>query len=70
MMEDGNFTSMARRMWESIPPEGREKLVANPHCSSGTTIIDFSGSVKSGDLLLEGRCQTCGKRVARLIEGA
>lgn len=67
------FTPRARAMWDRIPPEGRERLVANvwcTHCTAVTTIVDFSGSVKSGDLILQGTCQVCGKPVARLVEGA
>ncbi len=33
-----------------------------------TTIVDFTGGVEGGDLVLRGKCKTCGEKVARLIE--
>jgi hypothetical protein len=37
-------------------------------CSEPTTIIDFTGIVKSNDLVLQGYCKRCGGAVARVIE--
>jgi hypothetical protein len=31
-------------------------------------MVDFSGSVKNGNLVLEGACAKCGQRVVRLVE--
>ena len=33
-----------------------------------TTVVNYSGQLKGGDLLLEGECERCGNSVARLIE--
>jgi hypothetical protein len=33
-----------------------------------TTIINYSGKVIQGDILLEGKCQKCGRKMARIIE--
>ena len=38
------------------------------HCRQETTITNFSGAVKGGNLLLVGRCAVCHKDVARVIE--
>jgi hypothetical protein len=35
-----------------------------------TTIINFSGAIKGGDLLLVGKCDQCHGDVARVIEAA
>jgi hypothetical protein len=35
-----------------------------------TTIVQFTGRIEQGDLVLDGRCISCGGPVARVIEGA
>jgi endogenous inhibitor of DNA gyrase (YacG/DUF329 family) len=75
-MVDANqptFTTPAQRMWQRIPPSSQRKVLDNvwcPECRKATTMIEYSGQVKAGDLLLTGRCTTCGKKVARLLESA
>lgn len=66
------FTAPAKAHWEAIPAHIQELLLNNvwcPHCASVTTITDFSGRIEAGDLILSGSCVTCGKNVARVIEG-
>lgn len=61
----------ARRLWDSIPAEQQALLLDNVFCRKcreATTIVEYSGSVEGGDLVLEGRCQRCGSEVTRLIE--
>jgi hypothetical protein len=65
------FTAEAKAIWDSIPPQIQKKLLSNvwcPHCAEITTITDFEGKVKMGDLVLSGTCATCGGNVARVIE--
>jgi hypothetical protein len=67
------FTKAARQRWESIPAEIRQRLLANVwcgRCGHETTITNFSGTIKGGDLLLVGKCAECHGDVARVIEGA
>ena len=67
------FTKPARQRWESIPADIRRRLLSNVwcgHCHHETTITDFSGTIKGGDLLLVGKCIECLGDVARLIEGS
>ena len=67
------FTRPARQRWGSIPADIRRRLLSNVwcgHCRHETTITDFSGSIKGGDLLLVGKCIECLGDVARVIEGA
>ena len=67
------FTKPARQRWESIPADIRRRLLSNVWCGPcrhETTIIDFSGSIKGGDLLLVGKCIECLGDVARVIEGS
>ena len=54
------FTKPARQRWESIPVDIRQRLLSNVwcgHCRHETTITNFSGTIKGGDLLLVGRDQ-------------
>ena len=39
-------------------------------CRATTTIVQFTGRIEQGDLVLHGRCISCGGPVARVIEGA
>lgn len=53
------FTKPARQRWESIPADIRQRLLSNVWCGQcrhETTITNFSGTIKSGDLLLVGKC--------------
>ncbi len=56
-----DFTPPARQRWESIPAQIRQRLLANVwggQCRHEVTITNFSGTIKSGHLLLVGtaRC--------------
>jgi hypothetical protein len=65
------FTATAAKLWEAIPAETRKMLLSNVWCGKcghAVTITNFSGSVKAGDLLLEGTCSECRGDVARVIE--
>lgn len=66
------FTPKAKARWETIPQWAKDKILKNVWCTNcrcSTTIIDFSGRMEKGDLILSGRCAKCGNEVARLIEG-
>ena len=70
-MQEG-FTPEAWARWTAIPLELRKRLIGNvwcSHCTGETTIVDYSGVVETGNLVLEGSCATCGGPVARVIEG-
>ncbi len=48
------FTKPARQRWESIPADIRQRLLSNVWCGQcrhETTITNFSGTIKGGDLL-------------------
>ena len=66
-----SFTPLAAKLWRSIPAEARRRLLSNiwcVDCPPSVTITNFTGVVKSGDLLLVGQCSECRRDVARLIE--
>ncbi len=67
------FTKPARERWEALPSTLRQRLLSNVWCGScrqETTIKNFSGTMKSGDLFLSGECIKCHGKVARLIENS
>lgn len=67
------FTKPACQRWESIPDDIRQRLLSNVWCGQcrfETTITNFSGTIKGGDLLLVGNCAECHGDVARVIEGS
>jgi hypothetical protein len=65
------FTGPASKLWAAIPEAARKLLLSNVWCSKcgrDITITNFTGVVKSQDLLLVGKCSECRSDVARLIE--
>ena len=64
------FTPPAAKLWAAISSDHRKLLISNVYCRTCgvTTITNFSGVVRSGDLLLVGKCAQCHGDVARLIE--
>lgn len=67
------FTAPAAKLWDALPADKRKLLLANVWCGNcrhSVTIVNFSGAVKAGDLLLVGKCSECHGDVARLIESA
>jgi hypothetical protein len=68
-----NFTESAFALWSRISPEHKKLLLSNVWCGAcrhGVTITNFTGAVKSGNLLLVGKCAECHGDVARVIESA
>ena len=67
------FTSQAQWFWDSIPEHIQVKIIGAvwcSHCRESTTLVNFKGNIKQGDLLLRGECIRCGGPVTRLIEGS
>ncbi|WP_300284191.1 hypothetical protein [Nitrosomonas sp.] len=68
-----NFTRPARQRWKTIPADIRQRLLANVwcvQCRHEVTITSFTGTIKGGSLLLEGKCAKCHGDVARVIESS
>lgn len=66
------FTPLARAKWQEVPEGVKPLILANiwcVKCRSDTTMIDFGGHIDRGDLILEGHCDKCHSKVARLLEG-
>ncbi len=62
----------AMRKWRKIPENIRQQLINNVFCSKClvTTIVDYTLHEEKEGILLQGKCKTCGKDVARLVEDA
>lgn len=64
------FSRPAAKLWVAIPIDERKRLLANVwcrNCRHDVTITNFTGAVRSGDLLLVGKCSECHGDVARVI---
>ena len=65
------FTPPAAKLWAKLPKSEQQALLANVYCGSCkdvVTIVSFAGTVSKRNLILTGRCKTCGGEVARVIE--
>ena len=66
------FSWQAAKFWNAMSTDTREKILTNVycgHCRGETSIVNFTGSLKGGDPVLNGSCAKCGQKVARLVEG-
>ena len=71
-MKPRQFTPQATKSWNTIPVEFQEKILENVFCSQcrvAVRIINYTGAIKDGDLLLRGNCAVCEHEVVRLLEG-
>jgi hypothetical protein len=66
------FSPAAQRIWSEVDAGMRIRLLNSVWCSScrGSCSMELlEGRVERGDLVLSGRCVTCGSDVARVVEG-
>ena len=66
-----NFTKQAQKLWANIPSDVRLAILNSVKCGKcrGTvTMLNITGRVEKGDLILNGQCDRCGENVGRLIE--
>ena len=71
MSQDPQFTLQAARRWSELDGTLKMRLLNNVWCvacHTTTTIVQFTGRIEQGDLVLDGRCINCGGPVARVIE--
>ncbi len=74
MMQDqlmDGFTPEAANRWAEIPEQAQEAVLANVFCGTclgSVRIVIESAEMKGRDLILKGKCATCGKPVGRVIE--
>ncbi len=66
-----SLTPQAQAIWDQVPEAMRAKLLDSGFCAHCLTTRHFElteGEIRDKDLVLVGKCGTCGHRVVRLIE--
>ena len=67
----GPFTGEARERWNKIPKWAQLRILENVwcvECRSAVSIILETTEMQQDDLILRGKCKTCGHEVCRLVE--
>ena len=67
------LTPEAASFWQLVPEWAKVSVLTNVWCGGcqdRTTMLQVSGEMVKGDLLLRGIYNRCGAKVARLVEGA
>ena len=70
-MSDGKFTTEAAIVWGTIPLIIQQRILDNvfcTRCAGSVRMVHYTGTVKQGDIRLEGQCATCGHTVVRIVE--
>jgi hypothetical protein len=70
-MSKGKFTLQAALLWGTIPVAVQNRILKNAFCAKcnhPVELLDYSGTVDKGDLVLEGSCAVCGHAAARVVE--
>jgi hypothetical protein len=65
------FAPEAARRWERIPRWAQERILDNVWCGrclGSVTIMLETGEMVGKDLVLRGKCKSCGGDVCRLVE--
>jgi hypothetical protein len=66
-----NFTPPAQKLWAAIPSEHRIVILNSVwcgYCRETTNMLNIIGSVKGGDLILQGKRERWGNAIGRLVE--
>ncbi|MYL71358.1 hypothetical protein GLW00_10855 [Halobacillus litoralis] len=61
----------ANKMWLSLPKDFRKQLIANVYCTNCSdivTITDFINVDHPVGVMLDGKCENCGSKVARVVD--
>ena len=65
------FTPQAAILWSAISKENQQRVLKNVFCGKCRTsveMVQFTGKVEHGNIILEGSCAVCGGKVVRLLE--
>ena len=68
---ESTFTPQAAKLWSDIPADIRRLLLSNVWCGNcrhEVNITNYTGTVKSGHVLLVGLCAECRGDVARYMD--
>lgn len=70
-MSKGKFTTEAALLWGGIPVAIQKRILKSAFCAKCNIlveIVNYSGTVENGDLILDGDCAFCGHAAARVVE--
>jgi hypothetical protein len=70
-MSKGKFTTEAALLWGGIPVAMQKRILKSALCAKCNImveIVNYSGTVENGDLILDGDCAFCGHAAARVVE--
>ena len=70
-MSKKKFTTEAALLWGGIPIAQQRRILKSACCAKCDTfveIVNYYGTVKDGDLCLDGDCAVCGHAAARVVE--
>ena len=70
-MSKKKFTTEAALLWGGIPMAQQKRILKSACCAKCDTfveIVNYYGTVKDGDLCLDGDCAVCGHAAAKVVE--
>ncbi len=65
------FTPPAARRWNQMSQWAQEKILAHiwcGNCRKAVRIVLKNAKMEQGNLMLRGKCGTCGGKVCRVVE--
>lgn len=65
------FSEDAKKRWEKIPKWAQAKILDNVYCGKcmdTVSIVLETAKMQGANLILRGKCKTCGHEVCRLVE--
>ncbi len=70
-LQSSPFSREARERWNKIPRFAQVRVLENVWCGGcvgAVSIVLESAEIECNDLILRGKCKTCGHEVCRVIE--
>ena len=70
-MSKCKFTTEAALLWGGIPVAIQKRILKNAFCAKCNVVVEivnYTGVVENGDLILDGDCAVCGHAAARVVE--
>jgi hypothetical protein len=63
-------TKTVQERWDTLDKETQEKLLSNVFCINChvTTMVDYKIVSNKDDIILQGKCKKCKRKVTRLVE--
>ncbi|MBE0448310.1 MAG: hypothetical protein IBX64_09485 [Actinobacteria bacterium] len=65
------FSKDAKKRWDKIPKWAQTKILDNVYCGKCMNMVSIvleTAKIQGANLILRGKCKTCGHEVCRLVE--